>query len=284
MSGLEGPAGAAVLALARKATRLTSPSGDGDMVWYRWGQGTPLVLMHGGSGSWPHWIRNIEALSAHYSVMAPDLPGLGESALPSGGALDAVVATLANGIGTVLPAGERFHLVGFSSGGALSCGLAAQCGPRLLSFTLVGAGPGRRPPQLGLHRVTPGMTAQDIAAVQRKNLSLLMLHDPAAIDELAVLLQTRSTRLARLKTVGLFPPGWIEQQIAQIHAPVAAIWGEFDATSHPYLDERKQALRALHPDAPFHVVAGAGHWVQYEAAEAFNALLLDHLASVRPDR
>ena len=25
-----------------------------------WGEGRPLVLLHGGTGSWMHWVRNVE--------------------------------------------------------------------------------------------------------------------------------------------------------------------------------------------------------------------------------
>src|SRR3990172_888777 len=46
-------------AIARAARRIETPWGAGTMVWRVWGSGEPLVLFHGGSGSWTHWIRNI---------------------------------------------------------------------------------------------------------------------------------------------------------------------------------------------------------------------------------
>ncbi len=51
-------------------------------IWRRWGEGPPLVLLHGGAGSWTHWIRNIDALAADRTLWIPDLPGLGDSPLP----------------------------------------------------------------------------------------------------------------------------------------------------------------------------------------------------------
>jgi len=36
------------------------------------------------------------------------------------------------------------------------------------------------------------------------------------------------------------------------------------------------------PDAPFEVIRGIGHWVQYEGADAFNATLMRVLDSIRP--
>ena len=41
-----------------------------------------LLLLHGGSGSWLHWFRTIPVLEQHHSVWVPDLPGMGDSALP----------------------------------------------------------------------------------------------------------------------------------------------------------------------------------------------------------
>jgi len=46
-----------------------------------------------------------------------------------------------------------------------------------------------------------------------------------------------------------------------------------------YFDERRSWLAGRDPDAPFRLVANAGHWVQYEAADAFNAALTEYLLS-----
>ena len=79
-------------ALQAGAERLSTPCGDGELVWHRWGahdsadRGAPVVLLHGGSGSWTHWVRNIAALAqAGHSVWVPDLPGFGDSSPPPDG-------------------------------------------------------------------------------------------------------------------------------------------------------------------------------------------------------
>jgi len=46
----------------------------------------------------------------------------------------------------------------------------------------------------------------------------------------------------------------------------------------------RDLLRGIQPDAFFEVIAGAGHWVQYEAPEAFDATLLRHLAALEAMR
>ena len=59
--------------------------------------------------------------------------------------------------------------------------------------------------------------------------------------------------------------------LPRIAAPLGGIGrGERDITAYPWVDERRDLLRQIQPDAFFAVVPGAGHWVMYEAAEAFN--------------
>ena len=54
--------------LRAQATRRETPCGTGSLVWHVWGETRPgqppVVLFHGGSGSWTHWVRNIEPLVA----------------------------------------------------------------------------------------------------------------------------------------------------------------------------------------------------------------------------
>jgi 2-hydroxy-6-oxonona-2,4-dienedioate hydrolase len=78
--------------LVAQAVRRTTPCGAGDLVWHVWGQARPgvrpLVLLHGGSGSWTHWVRNLDALvAAGHQLWVPDLPGFGDSAPPLSGAM-----------------------------------------------------------------------------------------------------------------------------------------------------------------------------------------------------
>ena len=60
--------------------------------------------------------------------------------------------------------------------------------------------------------------------------------------------------------------------------PLSGIWGEFDSTTYPHIQERIDLFRALQPDFEMNVIAGAGHWVAYEAAEAFNKKLIEVLS------
>lgn len=269
--------------LAHSATVILSPCGEGNMVWHAWGEGTPLVLLHGGYGSWTHWIRNIDALAGRYRVIAADLPGLGDSAAaPPPVTPDALAAIIASGIDTVLPEGERFHLVGFSFGAMLGSHVAAARGAQLRSMTLVGsASMGlRRAPMQEMQPPRRHMSADAIAALQRTNLGILMFADKDRIDDLAVRLQVDNVARARVKSRVFAPQNLLGPVLPKIAAPLGGIWGERDVTAYPWVEDRRDMLRRAQPDAFFAIVPGAGHWVMYEAADAFNRVLLDRLAAV----
>ena len=253
------------------------------MVWRQWGAGPALVLLHGGYGSWTHWLRNIHALAANHRVIAADLPGLGDSAMPPPPiAPENLAAIVDRGLDQVLEAGERFDLVGFSFGAMLGSFVAAARGAQLRSMTLVGAASMglRRCPMQEMQPVRRHMSDARIFELQRVNLGILMFADKSRIDDVAVEMQCANVARARVKSRVFAPINLIRPLLPRISAPLGGIWGEFDITAHPYVDERRDALRAAQSGATFAVIPGAGHWVMYEAAEAFNAALLDRLAAV----
>lgn len=46
------------------------------------GEGPPLLLVHGLAGCWETWLENIPHLARRWRVLAPDLPGFGDSPMP----------------------------------------------------------------------------------------------------------------------------------------------------------------------------------------------------------
>ena len=290
----DGSSAAAVARIDRLADRRTTPCGDGDMVWRRWGAGPPLVLLHGGHGSWLHWIRNIPTLADHFTVIAPDMPGLGDSASPiEPPTPEGLAAIITAGLERILPPATVYDLAGFSFGGLLGGHVAARHGGRVRSFTAVGAsglGPRRRLTQ-PLARRRAGQTPAEFAETQRDNLALLMFADSANVDDLALHIQIENIRRARVKS-RRFARGYsLADVLPEIAARLNGIWGASDVTAPDDLGERAALFRRIQPGADFRVVPGAGHWVAYEAADRFNAILLDMLkpndeksGSDRPNR
>jgi pimeloyl-ACP methyl ester carboxylesterase len=105
-----------------------------------------------------------------------------------------------------------------------------------------------------------------------------MIADPDKIDELALWLQKTNHARARMRSRRFSRSGALIEALPQVKARLAGIWGERDATAYPHVAERARLLRVIQPSARFATVPGAGHWVQFEAAEQFNPLLAEFAA------
>jgi pimeloyl-ACP methyl ester carboxylesterase len=273
---------AIVAALEAEAARWTTRIPDGGtMVWRRWGAGPPVVLIHGASGSWTHWLRNIRALAARHTVVVPDLPGFGDSDdLREPHTAERLADAVAAGLPALGPAAGVADVVGFSFGSIVAGLLAARAGAGIRRLVLIGAGGLALRTEVGriaLARLGRGMDGAAVREVHRENLRRLMLASPAAADELAVHLQADNLRRARFRSGSIPTSDVLLRALPDIRVPLAAIYGARDAFVVPHLDERRQALARCHPDVDFRVVAGAGHWVIYEAAATVNAMLTDLL-------
>ena len=247
--------------------------------WHQLGDGPPLVLLHGGHGSWLHWVRNIEALAQRFTVWAPDMPGYGDSDSPPEPTLaslvDITMATLNQFVGDAAP----IRLAGFSFGGLVGAHLAARRGHvhRLALLGPGGHGGPRRPSGelLGWRGAADSGDANALAQVMRHNLAAHMLHDPARIDALALQVHTAACLRTRFHSKTISRSATLAAALDQCDSPVLLAWGEHDVTAQP--EAIALALSAGRANFRTHVVAGAGHWAQYEQPDAVNHLLLDWL-------
>ena len=275
--------------LLNSATRLETPCSSGEnggaMVWHVWHPESgrpataqpPVVLLHGGSGSWTHWLRNIDALIASgRQVYAADLPGFGDSAAPARGTdADALTEPVERGLQHLLGS-AACDLVAFSFGGMVAGFIAAQFPARAHRLVLVGA------PGLGVaSRNTVTLTAwrhlegaAEREAVHRKNLAALMLHHAESITPLALRLHTDNTLRDRMKGRRLAYSEALAQALAEVRCPVHAIYGREDALYRQRQDALLQALHAAPHFEGLQWIADAGHWVQFERPPAFDAVLL----------
>jgi 2-hydroxy-6-oxonona-2,4-dienedioate hydrolase len=268
---------AAVASIEGRAEVRRTPCGAGSMVWRIWGEGPPLALLHGGYGSWTHWIRNVDPLAERYRVLVPDLPGLGDSDLPpEPDQPEAIAEIVASGLRSLLTAGETVDIAGFSFGGLIGGLVAEQLAARARSLVLVGSG------GLGVRRSAPielvtWRELRDEAArrtAHLENLAILMFADRAEIDDLAVYLQVRNATRARLRSRLLSKIPALPTAIPRMRARLHGLWGERDVTAQGVLEEIRRLLQSLQPGTWLTVIPRAGHWVQYEAADEFNDALV----------
>jgi pimeloyl-ACP methyl ester carboxylesterase len=118
-------------------------------------------LLHGGHGSWLHWIRNIDALSREHALWLPDMPSYGDSDSLEGhphaaDRMPRFVDAISSTMDGLLGARTAIDLAGFSFGGITAAFLAARRG-HIRRLALLGAGPGGKPStsSTGGYRIAP---------------------------------------------------------------------------------------------------------------------------------
>jgi pimeloyl-ACP methyl ester carboxylesterase len=255
--------------------------GGGDMVCREWGEGPAVVFLHGGYGTWMHWIRNVLPLSQRCRVIAADLPSHGESdALPGRLGRTEVSAAVARALRAVVGSDEAFTLVGFSMGANLSAAIVDSMGRQPAKLIVVGAGGlGVSSKKIvGLQRWRPDLPRDELDRRHRKNLGVIMFRDAARIDELAVHVQRENGLRMRFHLRRDGANTMLRDFLPRVAAPLACIWGDADVYAEGNRGRRVALMRQTHPDLECRIVPDAGHWVMYEQAEAFNAVLADLIA------
>ena len=277
----------AVQALLAQARTTTTACGDGVMVWRYWGEGRPVVLLHGGSGSWTHWVRNLQPLLlADRQVWVPDLPGFGDSASPLGGGdADAVVPPLALGLQEVLGPGPH-EIVAFSFGSLVAVLLAAQY-PNLVSrMLLVGLPvlPLKHGSGVVLRSMRASISREERVAVHRANLAAIMINDASLIDDDTIALQAANAIRDRMRSRKLVTTNACAKAVRALKCEFECIWGNEDVLCRERWTEVHAACAVNAFCRRQTRIAGAGHWAQYEQADAFNTLLTEWAAHLSPSR
>jgi len=255
-----------------------APERVGALAVRRFGKGAPLVLVHGGVGSASHWVANLGALSRRFEVVAVELPGFGDAPPPRDrdavAYLDEVVASFER----IVPADSTFGLVGFSFGAVISAAVARRLEGRISALSLLGPGGFGIPAGRDVSLLPVPSAAEDAAghaAAVAHNLGSFMLSRAPSPDDPVVLLQSKNIARARFDSRKISFQERLVDDLKAIMCPLQIIWGANDRLPVPSIVARIELIRSARPDAEFHVVPDAGHWVQFEAPDAVDALLID---------
>lgn len=254
------------------AHKVLTRCGSGSLVWRTWGEGKPLVLVHGGSGSWQHWVRNIEALAVCRQVWCPDTPYYGDSSdPPAPGGMAGIAQAFADGYAQLFM-GRPVDAVAFSFGSLVTCETLALAPGLIDRLILVGAASHGLPRHdIGLQPWKSEGDASVRYALHRDNLHRLMLAHPVD-DEGAVRLHVRAVEAGRFNSRRLAFSTRVRDLIGSLQVSrLSAIYGEYDPTAGRDLAALKALFESHRPGLRFRVIPDAGHWVPFERAQAFMA-------------
>lgn len=243
------------------------------------GDGPPLVLLHGFTGSAANWAGLQEALSTHYRVMAVDLLGHGQSDAPA----DPERYRIQRGVEDLLRLLDRlgaptFHLLGYSMGGRMALHVAAARPGRVRSLILESTTAGLEDPREREERrrqdeaLARFIEEEGMEAFVRRWEALPLFASQQRMPE-AVRAQLRRQRLdnrpqglagsLRGMGTGVMPPLW--DRLPQLTMPVLVVAGERD---EKYTGIARRLVERL-PRAELAIAPGAGHNVHLEAGAWF---------------
>ena len=268
-------------ALQTRAERIDVVVNGVQQTWHVWNRShtKPLVLLHGGSGSWTHWVRNIDALSQQHAVWAMDLPGMGDSDLPPNAKdADDIAPWVAQGMAQLL-GGQAIPVMGFSFGGLTAGFVAARHPERVSRLLLVGVpGLGLFGDTLPLRGFLPNMDQSQRNAVHHHNLMSIMLAHEASLIDQTLEIQERNVVRDRLRRRRIARSTVMMDLQTQWRCPVHALWGALDAL---YLENLSSAPERLNQCdlRDLTLLPDTGHWANYENAKAFNDWAIAQLAS-----
>ncbi len=261
------------------------------------GAGPVLLLIHGMGGTSENWRAVIEPLALGHTVIAPDLPGHGESA-PGGG--DYSLGALAAGLRDLLLAlgHERATLIGHSLGGGIAMQFTYQFPEMVERLVLVssgGLGPEVSPilraaalPGADLFIAATAGVGQRAGAVLGRSLAMIGMHPNTDVAEVArgyaslADSERRAAFLATLRSVvgtGGQRVDAADRLYLADALPVLIIWGARDPIIPAHHGEH--AHKAL-PGSRLEVFEGVGHLPQLEAPGRFIGVLERFLAETEP--
>jgi pimeloyl-ACP methyl ester carboxylesterase len=253
------------------------------------GSGPPLLLVHGLSGCWQNWLENIPHFARTHRVIAPDLPGFGESEMPPDGIsmpgyasfLDALCAEL--GVEGALP------VVGNSMGGLVAAELTLAAPSRVERLALVSAAgvsseSVRREPILAFTQLLAwldmlgGPHRETIASrpgARRLVFGLVCHRADLLPAETVYQLMQGAGKLGFLPAQRAILGHPLRERLHQIACPTLIVWGRNDRII-PVRDADR--LQEYIPHARKMVWPQTGHVAMLERPDAFNALLEEFLA------
>jgi 3-oxoadipate enol-lactonase len=249
--------------------------GDGSIHYSVYGQGDPVLLIHGLGCSGADWALQIEALEGQYRVIVPDLPGCGASSPPRDGYS---ISGFASSLWVLLDqlGVARANIIGFSMGGAVALEMALRCSTRVPRLALINT--------LGSYQ--DDWRKWSFARTSEMTVRLLGMQRAARRFAAELFPEPWQTGLRdrAAQVIGNVPAShylalsdalerWtVSEGLDQLASRTIVIAAEHD---HCSLVEKRELAKRLRGNLV--VVRGSRHGTPFDASEATNATLLAFL-------
>lgn len=274
-------------------TARTVALGNRQIHLHEFGAGPPVLMLHGGgpgASGLSNYARNIDALASRFRVLVPDLPGYGGSSKGVNsedpfGDLAAAMLALLDALGI-----DRAHVVGNSLGGACALRMALEqpgCVDRLVLMGPGGIGISQAAPTEGLKRLLgyyagEGPTLEKLRTFICEDLvfdgsripeAVLRERFEASIDpEVLASLPLRAPKdLEAFRRLDFL----LDPRLPALAHRTLVLWGTADRVNPA---TGAMALQARMPACDAYLFSRTGHWVQWERADEFNAVVTAFLS------
>ena len=252
------------------------------------GEGRPVVLLHGFPDSGRLWRHQVPALAeAGCQVIVPDLRGYGRSGKPK--AVEAYALSLVAGDVLAILASLRIaraHVVGHDWGAALAWGLASLVPDSVDHLVALSVGSPvtfrrtmrqREKSWYMLLFQFPGVAERWLSDDNWANFRHWARHPDT--DQVIAELEANGSLTPALNwyRANVPPESWLgpPPRLPSVQAPTMGVWSSADIA----LTEAQMADSAASVTGPWRYerLDGPGHWMQLDAPDQVNALLLDFL-------
>jgi pimeloyl-ACP methyl ester carboxylesterase len=233
---------------------------DIEMYYAIYGEGEPLILLHGGLGNADYFANQIPAFAESYQVIAVDSRGHGRSTVTETPIGYALMASDVLALMDVLEI-EAAHVVGWSDGGIIGLDIAIHHPERLLKLVAYGA------------NYVPSGVRTDVGESD-----LFNAYIERALADYAALSPEPDNMDAFLENIGNMwatEPNFTEEQLGGITTPTLILDGwqeEAIYTEHAF------EMASLIPTAELQLMPGVGHFAMFHTPEMFNSIVLNYLS------
>jgi pimeloyl-ACP methyl ester carboxylesterase len=252
------------------------------------GKGAPVVLLHGWNSSRKQWLLNLKVLARSLRVIAPDLPGYGESD-------ESDFPYTLDGMASFLDAFRQalhlpsFHVVGHSMGGCIAVRYTALFPQHVGRLVLVSTP--TRTVSLGPWALMPGAGCFVSSTYRLRGEATLKwmfsrgIYEPENLDldfmRANIKANALATRHALSRSTRLVRGMNLTGDLQSINHPALIVFGDKDRSVNP-----RDALRQRdHLARPYLTVLNAcAHCPPYERPELFNTVLTDFLTAEELER